>query len=235
MIYSPSSKTTYKVLYGQAFRNPNAYERYYEGDVFNAPNPVLGPEKIDTVEATVERRLTKRTNFVASVYRYWLRDLIEGVPIGDDFFQFQNSSRLRAVGAEFEVNGRVHDRLRLAASFSVQKPTDDGFGLARVNSPRRMGKFRFAVPLVGDKLHFSGAFRYLSSRQTLFAGPTRPVALGDATFSTVRLHPNFDLRFGVRNLFNRRYYDPVGPEHVSTRLLQRGRTAFVKLIVHKWE
>ncbi len=229
LIYQHSPKTTFKLLYGRAFRNPNAFEQFYGADVFNAPNPNLGPEKISTLETTVEHRIGSRIDVVATVYRYWLGDLIEGVEIEEGLFQFNNSSNLRAWGGEFGLRGKPVDWLQLAGSVSAQRLTDMGFGLSGVNSPGRMAKFRFSLPLAG-KFRVAGAARYLTSRKTFAGNTVRPVYLADLTVSTVSLHPTFDLLFGVRNLFDRRHFEPVGPENINDRFPRVGRTAFVKLI-----
>ena len=45
LIYSPWSKTTIKLVYGEAFRTPNVYELYYQdGSVFKS-NPDLEPRE----------------------------------------------------------------------------------------------------------------------------------------------------------------------------------------------
>ncbi|MCP5110761.1 MAG: TonB-dependent receptor, partial [bacterium] len=170
-----------------------------------------------------------------TLYHYRLHNLIQGVEDEDEVVQFQNISSTHATGAEFELGGRPLDWLQVAGSWTVQRASDAGEGLTTVNSPRNMAKFRAAVPLFTNKLHLTGAFRHLSSRKTLWGGEVDPVCLSDLTFSTHRLHRDFDLRFGVRNLFDQRIYDPVGSEHISDRMRQYGRTAFVKLIVRYGE
>jgi hypothetical protein len=57
-----------------------------------------------------------------------------------------------------------------------------------------------------------------------------PVFLADVTATTNRLHRNFDLQFGVRNLAGRRYADPQSEEHLTPVLPRAGRTAFLRLI-----
>jgi outer membrane receptor for monomeric catechols len=70
----------------------------------------------------------------------------------------------------------------------------------------------------------------LSARRTVSGGRVEAAPLFDLTLSTRRLHRSFDLVLGVRNVFDRTYFDPVGEEHVSDRFQRRGRTAFIKLV-----
>ena len=63
---------------GIAFRNPNAFEQFYDDQgVSQNPNPWLGHEQIQSLEAAVERKIDKRLNAVATIYHYRLRGLIE--------------------------------------------------------------------------------------------------------------------------------------------------------------
>jgi outer membrane receptor protein involved in Fe transport len=105
---------------------------------------------------------------------------------------------------------------------------NDVSGNRLFNSPRQVGKLRMALPVLGDKLTFSSSAQYVGSRDTLTGESTPAVFLADATATTNRLFDQFDLQIGVRNLFDRAYYDPV--ELVLDRLRGDGRSAFVKLI-----
>ncbi|MCW5982378.1 MAG: TonB-dependent receptor [Bryobacteraceae bacterium] len=230
LIYQQSPRTTWKLLGGRAFRNPNAYEAFYKTVLLNVDNPFLKPESMATVEAAVEKKLGARLTAAASVYQYWLRNLIQGVPVAEDLFQFQNGAAVGARGAEAELSGRPHERLEIAGSYAFQKVDDSMFGPATVNSPRSVAKFRFATPLIQNRLDLAGAFRYLSSRRTLSGGELPPAPLFDLIYSTRQLHRSFDMRFGIHNLLNRSYHDPVGSENVTDRLLQKGRTFFIALM-----
>jgi hypothetical protein len=56
------------------------------------------------------------------------------------------------------------------------------------------------------------------------------VALADFTATTSRLHPQFDLQFGVRNLMDRAYSDPMSDEHLIPELPRAGRSFFFRLL-----
>jgi hypothetical protein len=93
-----------------------------------------------------------------------------------------------------------------------------------------MGNFRSSLPVLRNKLLLALAGNYLSTRTTVAGTTVRPVALLDLTATTFRLHPEFDLQAGIRNLLNWSYQDPVCL--AVDRMQQDGRSIFVKLIWH---
>ena len=74
--------------------------------------------------------------------------------------------------------------------------------------------------------------QYFSSRETLAGASLKPVFLADFTVSSKKLLPNFDVRAGLRNAFNRNYSDPIALNPAVDSMQQPGRTFFVELIVH---
>ncbi len=229
LVYQRSPQTVYKFVYGRPFRNPSTYEKYYYDNLSFLPSGNLRPEKAHTFEVSAERRLRPGLAAIVNVYHYGLRDLIQAVYVPDtELQQFQNSASNRAAGVEGELSGKVSRRLETAVSFAVQRATNSATGAWLVNSPRQIGKARALVPLFREKLCLSGSFQYLSARQTRAGDNLPAVILTDFTATTNRLHREFDLQLGVRNLFDRRYWDPVAL--AVDRMPQDGRSAFVKLI-----
>jgi iron complex outermembrane receptor protein len=221
---------------GIAFRNPNAFEQFYDDQgVSQIPNSLLRPERIETVEAAIERQINKRLNAVATVYRYRMRDLIEAVPVDDSgMIQYQNVARYRAAGAEFEVNGRVWKGTEAVASVALQDLHKAGAAAEwpPPNSPQVIAKLRVAVPLDRGRFSVSGALQTMSCRRTLANDSVAPVYSSSLTVTSSGLHPDFDVQFGVRNLFDRRAWDPATPNQGLDRLARDGRSAFVKLVWH---
>jgi len=56
--------------------------------------------------------------------------------------------------------------------------------------------------------------------------------LADFTITTKGLLPNFDVRLGMRNTFNRQYSDPIALNPLVDTMRQPGRSFFVELIAH---
>ncbi len=71
-IFSPTARTTFKLLYGEAFRAPNAYERFY----YPATGPDLDPENIRTYEGVFEQYIGDRDRLSLSGHRYSVDNLI---------------------------------------------------------------------------------------------------------------------------------------------------------------
>ena len=234
LIYQASAKSTYKFLYGRAFRNPSAFHLFYEDGLTAMANPSLRPEEADTLEVNVERKIGKHISLLAAGYGYWLRQFLEGVYTGGGLLQYQNKGAIHARGFEVEVDGRPAAWLEASASYALQQTTDDETGAALANSPRHMAKLRFALPL-GSKLRASSGMQYNSSRATLPGAAVGPVYLADFTLSSQRLLRNFDFRFGIRNAFDRDYGDPIALNSRLDRMRQAGRSFFVELIARAVE
>lgn len=211
-------------MYGRAFRNPSTFERYYE------PNPLLEAETMNTFEVSREQRIYNRVDLTASVFHYGIAGLIEGVPLDDQHLQYRNVSSSRARGFELEASGHPARWLETSASVSFYKAENADSQEALPNSPARMGHFRASVPLANNRLIVSAAARYLSSRLSPYGFRVDPVVLADVTATTSRLHRNFDLQFGVRNIADRRYVDPLSTEHLIEVLPRAGRSAFLRLL-----
>ena len=231
LIYQPSSQWTYKFLYGRGFRNPSAFELFFDDGRSGAPNPDARPERADTVEVDLERKLGKRMNLVAAVYGYRLRDFLEGTFDSNGLIQYRNVGRINAKGFEIEINGRPSAWLEATASYAIQKSTEnDADGLVE-NSPDHLAKLRFAVPL-GRKFDLGSGMQYISSRRSLGGATVGPVYLADLTVTSRRLLSNFDVRFGLRNAFNRNYSDPIALNPIVDTMRRPGRSFFVEVTAH---
>ena len=91
-------KNTVKLLYGQAFRAPNAYEQIYAATGFKA-NLALDPEKITSYELVLERPLGKNLRTSLAGYYYTIDELIsQGVDPADDLIVFTNTESMPPKG-----------------------------------------------------------------------------------------------------------------------------------------
>jgi outer membrane receptor protein involved in Fe transport len=147
LIYQPNSAWTYKFLFGRSFRNPSAFQLFYEDGFSSVANPGARPESADTIELDVERKLGRHINLSVSAYRYWLHDFLEGVFTDAGLFQIQNRGKTHATGLEIEIDARPSRWIETTASYAFQKSVDSHADSILENSPDHLAKLRFAVPL----------------------------------------------------------------------------------------
>jgi outer membrane receptor for ferrienterochelin and colicins len=228
LVHKQSGLTTFKMVYGRPFRNPSSFEQYFEDGTQYLASNGLRQERAQAFEGSVERKINSVFSAIVNGYHYRINDLIKAQFLEEQGLQqYQNSGAYKSTGVEFEVVARA-GRILADASMAVQKAREAGSPLELSNSPRNVGKARFAIPVHKDVLHFSSGFQYLSQRTTRDGDFTRAVFLGDMTMHTNKLTRNFDLIGGLRNIGNYQFDDPV--DLVSSRMRQTGRTVFLKLV-----
>jgi outer membrane receptor for ferrienterochelin and colicins len=228
LIYQPSPDSALKFLYGRSFRNPSVFEEFYEDAIAYVSNLKLQPERMQTFEIAFERRLSKQLDVSANAYHYRLNDLIAAEPFAPGIEQYRNTALARSTGIEVEALGRIGSRLRAGLSLAVQKSNSLSSDNVRANSPARVGKLVLDAPLFGEKFSCSGALQYLSDRKTVLGAHLPPVYLVNLTMASRKLPNDLELQFGVRNLLDRRYADPVSLSYGDS-LEQDGRSVFVRL------
>lgn len=229
LIYRPSPSTAWKLLYGNAFRNPTQFEEFYADGVSRIGNLSLRPEHLQTWEGVYERHLAKRFSLLGDAYYYDLDHWIIAVPVGNGLAQFQNTNSVRAAGVEMEGTAEVTPRLRAGASLAIQTLLDQPYP-SGVNSPARVGKFLLDAPLFRDRFSASTALEYLSPRKTLAGSSVGSQYLVNLTLASRGLLPaGFELQFGIRNLLNWHYSDPAEALQMIDTVPQDGRSFFARV------
>lgn len=227
LIFMPNATSTLKLLFGEAFRAPNVYERTYWDDSFTA-NPGLAPERIRTLEATWQQRVTRASFAEFSLYRYDMRDLIDTVEdTTTGMFGFANIDRIAGIGAELDLTVRLSGGAASYLNYTMQRARDARTDERLTNSPARLAKAGLSAPLAPG---VDGALevRYESSRTTLRGTRTSDVLLGRLNVRAIAplgLH----VTLLVDNLLNTAYATPAGFEHVQTSIPQDGRTVSIRL------
>jgi outer membrane receptor protein involved in Fe transport len=231
-VYQPSPRMVYKLVYGRPFRNPSAFEQFYnDGGLSYAAAPPLHPEAADTFEASAERQITRRMSLVSNVFHYRIARVIDAATLNNGVLQYQNQAPIRSTGLELEWSGKFGP-VEATASTVFQSASGGDPVEQLENSPRNLSKARVGWRLFRDRLMLAGAMQSLSRRLAQCRAPLGGAVLADFT-STVRVHSRFDLQAGVRNALDRRYLDPV---YLSVDHLRGdGRSLFVRLIWRVWE
>jgi outer membrane receptor for ferrienterochelin and colicins len=229
LIYNPCSTTTLKLLYGTAFRAPNAFELYYAGNGYES-NPGLQPEKTTTYQAVFEQDLPAKLHFYTTVYRYNIDDLInEEMDSGTGNLVFRNLQKVTALGAELGLEGNYASGLRTRLSYALQRTKDDLTGEELTSSPRHLAKLNLIVPLYRDKFFTGLELQYQSGVKTLGGNTADDFWIANLTLFNQKLVKGLEVSAGVYNLFDTHYSNPGAPEHIQDTIQQDGRTFQVKL------
>jgi len=232
LIYSPWKTTSFKALYGTAFRAPNAFEQYYhDGNVTQKPSPNLKPEEITSYEFVAEHEPQPNFRLTASVYRNEISGLLnQVVDPADGLLVFQNLGQARTQGAEFEAERAWSGDMRLRASYAWQITRDQTTGAELENSPRQLAKLGYSQPVWGDALRAGVELQYTGPRKTLAGATTGGYGIANLTLLSRRLVRGLELSASVYNLFDKRHADPARPEHAPIdAIAQDGRNFRLKL------
>lgn len=229
-IWNPVPKTTFKYIYGKAFKAPTAYELYYHDDFETTkPNPDLDPERIDTHELIYEQLVGSHLRGTVVGYYYLTENLINLVTDPEDgLLVFTNVNEVEALGVEFELEGRWGNGLIGRISYSYHDVEDRSTGERLTNSPEHIAKFNISIPVVRDRLFLSLEEQYTGERLTVAGNRAQDFLISNLTLFGRNVVEGLDLTFGVRNLLDENYADPGSEEHLQDTLCQDGRTWFAK-------
>jgi outer membrane receptor for ferrienterochelin and colicins len=232
LVYQPFAPTTFKLLYNEGFRAPNASELYYQdGGSTSKANPQLHPEKIHAFELIWEQKLNKTLLFKTSGFYYRINGLISQItdPL-DGLAVYRNLMRVDAKGVEVELGGHwrfLDGRL----SYSFQDVRNRGNGQLLSNCPQHLGKLNLTAPLYRDKLFAGLEVLFTSPRRTVTGSMVSAYGVTNLTLLSRNIWKGVELSASVYNLFNQRYFDPGSFDHLSSgmkRIRQDGTTFRLK-------
>lgn len=232
LIYHPFETTSIKLLYGHAFRAPNAYELYYAGLGYET-NPQLRPETVRTTELVLEQYLQKDLRFQISGYYYPVRGLIsqETDPANGDIV-YRNNEQVNMKGVEISLRRQSSSGMEVGGSLSVQNAYQLGSPRTPLtNSPHTLGQANVSMPLFKRKLFASMALDCLSRRLTTAGNFVGGYALPDFTlFSQYFRH--WEVSASLYNAFNQHYADPAAIGDPENSIIQDGRTFRLAIVYH---
>jgi outer membrane receptor for ferrienterochelin and colicins len=212
LIYSPFEATTLKLLYGEAFRAPNNYERFYDDGYWQLGNKDLKPEEIKTLEFVWEQKIGNHTRLVANLYRFEMNDLI--LQIETDILQFQNTRGVTSDGAEMQLETHFENGITGYLGVSSVSATFDADDSRMDNSPTFSASGGLSIPLWSKKMYVSPEIIYVSKRKaSLTGGDVGSYFLTNMTITTGTLFDNVDMSFSAYNLFDKDFDVPAGGEH----------------------
>jgi outer membrane receptor for ferrienterochelin and colicins len=231
LIFRAAEKTTFKLLYGNAFSAPDVYETSPDFGVFYDDNLKLQPERIQSLEARVEQGLGRYFQLSGGVYNNQIYNLISLVLVPETGnFQYQNTGGAQATGMDVELSGRATSGLQGKASFDYVDAHDDGVGHPALdNSPGPMAKLNLIVPVVGKWLFAGAEGQFLGRRLTLLGDSVSSYQVFNFTLLGHTVGKHLDVAASVFNLLDKKYFDPGRPEDPENTIQQDGRSVRIKI------
>ena len=229
--YAITPRSTAKLIYGTAYRAPNAYELYYSvpGEAGQLPNPDLRAERISTRELVLDHAYARTGRATLSVFHYAVRDLISLTTDPDSgSLIYQNLDRIKTIGAELSIVHTFTRGARLRASYAWQRAQDATTGERLDNSPSQLVKVNLTTPVLREDIRLGSEMQCTSGRLTANAA-TGGACIANLTLSSTRLIPRAAVSLSLYNAFDKKYADPAGPAFVQEALQRQSRSLRAKL------
>jgi outer membrane receptor protein involved in Fe transport len=221
IIYNPWQDHTFKLLYGKAFRAPNAYERKYEDPFYGfKTNPNgLSPEIAATHEFIWDYKISKILTSSTSIYFYRITDLIDQTEDPEDeFLYFSNFGETEAYGADINLEARLNTNSGSYLRYSYQNAKDESSNTL-TNSPSHLLKLG-VYHKVFSPINIAFEYKYSTKRITVYETETEPIHLAKVNVFTDQILDHFKLSFSVNNLFDNTIKHPGGWEHYQPSIIQ---------------
>jgi iron complex outermembrane receptor protein len=222
-------ESTFKAIYGTAFRAPNFLE------LALAPVGQLKPEEITSYELVYEQEIARHLRTSVSAFYNQMEGLI--VFESGHFSNFDADT----TGMELALDGFWTNGVRTRLSYTLQRTESQSAQFDLPDSPEHLFKLNLSVPLYRDKVFAGAEFQYMSERDSLHnmtglgGQPVTVQGRTAAGYGTVNLTlfsrelvKNLEISASLYNLFDQKYSDPATRFHLQDTLERDGRTFRVK-------
>jgi iron complex outermembrane receptor protein len=222
LVWDAALDVTAKLIYGRAFRAPSFSELYSINNPVQRGNPVLKPERVDTVEAAVTWQANDELTTKLSVFRYEMKDIIRPIPNAAPAMgtTFNNMGRQHGTGLEIEAEWQVSRHLQLIGNYSHQRSVDETTGRDPGFAPRNQAYLR-ASWAIAYGWQLNPQLTWVANRARSAGDPRPPVAdykTFDLTLRTARPVGRWEFAASVRNLFNADVREPSAPGTIPNDL-----------------
>jgi iron complex outermembrane receptor protein len=231
LIYHPYEKTTFKLLYGSAYRAPEVFETTPDVGDFVIDNLDLKPEKIHSYELVTEQLLGEHFKLSGNIFRNNLDHLITlqsdpNLNVG----VFANAEHAHATGSEIEFAGKSSTGLQGKVSLSFVNADNGKTGQDLDNSPAQLAKINVSSPLFCKWLFGALEGQYVASRRTQLGDTVGSYQVFNATLLGHNVNKHLDISASLYNVLNKKYADPARPEEPVSVIPQDGRNFRIKII-----
>lgn len=220
LTYQLNSEHSFKVLYGEAFREPTTNELYIE-NIFGLSqfegNAGLKPESIQTLEL-VWRYERARHALTLTLYENQVHDTIvrDNLRTPSRFFNASGSHSWQ--GLELELESRLTEQLSLNANLSMMK------NLKKADAEQADRLASLILNYEHDQWNWNLSANYANARS--FMSGNTPVSLDDYAVINSKLQfqasPKVKLYVQAKNLLDEDYLTPFESNDFTTGVPNRG-------------
>jgi iron complex outermembrane receptor protein len=211
LVWAPNLNSTFKILYGAAFRAPTFLEFRTNPGSIVAGNPDLKPETSDTIEIEASHKFGALSTISVSAFYFKGTDTIEVVNT-PTVSTFQNGLGYEGYGIEATAAISPMKVLSIKGNYSFQNAKSEATGLRLPNSAAHAAFLDFEWrPSTTLQANFIA--NYVGERTRAFGDP-RP-ALEDYVRADLNIawrparFSEIEIGFTAKNLFNSDYDDPT--------------------------
>ena len=220
-VYTPNKDTSFKLLYGSAFRAPTVRELYASANGFTNGNPNLNPEEIDTYEFIIVHKLY---NHIINLSYYY--SVIDNV-IVDTGIGHENGSEEKYSGLEAElISSYLDDDFSTRFGFSHVLSSDQVSDITPDTTISAIANYRL------KKFNFNlNAFYHSSSYSALNTATAKK--LNDYTIFNTKvmydISSDLMVYFEMENILDEGYETPAVSDMSRFEIQNRGRLSYIGL------
>jgi iron complex outermembrane receptor protein len=228
LIWTPDPAWTLKWTRGNAYREANAFERFYF-DETQKVNPQLKPEVLRSQEILAIWRIFPNLSLEAAAYSSQIDDVVELMTDADGLNVFRNRGEVRSRGVDLTMTWVMAGGGQLRLSGSHQLATDGESGVRLSGAPRTLAKLAWAIPtpVPGATVNLNG--QYVSSRLTRSSARLDGYARASVHLNYAPPGRPWSVSLGVYNVGGEHHMDVVGPELRQDAVRQDGRELRLQL------
>jgi iron complex outermembrane receptor protein len=231
LVWATNYNLTSKLLFGSAFRAPSFSELYAKNNPATLGNPLLKPEKIQTLELAFDYRPSFAWQHLFNTYYYQAQDLIAATPTAAGLVS-KNLNGQEGHGFEFESKWKPSASLQLGAAFAWQHSKFQDTNATVPDAPGRQLTASLLWKPQSDWSVYGSANRVMGRVRA--AGDPR-ANIADYTFVNLtvrkRLSKSVEFAASARNLLNADGREPSNGTIADDYPLP-GRSVFAELTYH---
>jgi len=206
LIWNATQSTTFKLLYGQAFRVPNVAERL-AGEGALGPNPDLKPETNESWEFVANHKFNSTWQADAHLYHTKSSDLITDNAV--------NEQQITTHGVEAGFTAYLPSNIQLRGSGTYQESLDAN-GNTIVDAPRTLFKLNASAPIYEKWLRASLEVQYVGNRIDNTGASMGDYLTENFTLRALHVWGRWNLSLSVYNLSGTHWADSTNTGQIQS-------------------